>query len=547
MTSLESELLADFRSLSAEDRLVLCDILDGVNYEAWLVKNFPRAFNKPLGDRHRRLWQWLENLQRGVKCRPLIEVWPRGSGKTTSIETGVAFVATRQTRRFCLYVCATQELANTHIQSIARKLTQIGCQPKVDEFGSRAGWRRNQLQLNDFTVAGFGVEGAIRGLKVEDDRPDWVVLDDLDEETDSPDIILAKEEALIHKIFPAGSSDCVVSFVQNLIHNESIMHKLYDGSAKYLANRHKIVLEKAIEGLQTEVVQEPDSGLYYHKIIGGRATWEGQNIEVCQSQIIDWTYEGFLREAQHDVASSGGYFFNVAAWEPRGDAPAVAIVDEVPKDLSVCMAWDMAGTEGGGDFTVGVLMGRDSKGILYILHVVRGQWGSDRVREQIYEQAEVVRQNYPLDYCIHLTKDPGQAGIDQSITYTHLLDGFMVRIKPTPTKTKARRARPYAAAVNVGNIKLMRAPWNAAFISEHRAFKEEGYKGHDDTVDAATDAFLHLMAVPEMDVAERFPGDAVQEYDSGETYMPDGDIFINPWAMEDPHDESEWGAAQRFG
>jgi len=36
-------------------------------------------------------------------------------------------------------------------------------------------------------------------------------------------------------------------------------------------------------------------------ITGGQATWEGQNLEVCQNNINTWGLTSFLQEAQHEV------------------------------------------------------------------------------------------------------------------------------------------------------------------------------------------------------------------------------------------------------
>ena len=61
---------------------------------------------------------------------------------------------------------------------------------------------------------------------------------------------------------------------------------------------------------------------------------------------------------------------------------------------------------------------------------------------------------------------------------------------PAPvTGSKPVRAFHFAAACNDKRVVLVKAGWNAAFLSELDDFPDEG---HDDQVDAAAHAFNHL-------------------------------------------------------
>ncbi len=72
-----------------------------------------------------------------------------------------------------------------------------------------------------------------------------------------------------------------------------------------------------------------------------------------------------------------------------------------------------------------------------------------------------------------------------------MLAGFTVRGN-RQTGPKARRAEPMSAAAEAGNVKLVHADWNAAFLDEIAAFP---MGRHDDQVDAATGAFNALAKV----------------------------------------------------
>lgn len=160
--------------------------------------------------------------------------------------------------------------------------------------------------------------------------------------------------------------------------------------------------------------------------------------------------------------------------------------DEVPQMAQACRAWDLAATEGAGDYTTGVKMGRGEDGRYYVLDAVRGQWDvsgrNHRIREAATQDGPTVTQRLP--------QDPGQAGKEQAQANVRLLAGVPVKVLPI-SGDKQVRAEPFAAQVNGENVTLVRAPWNSAFVEELRAFPAGA---HDDQVDAAADAFNEIAA-----------------------------------------------------
>ena len=146
--------------------------------------------------------------------------------------------------------------------------------------------------------------------------------------------------------------------------------------------------------------------------------------------------------------------------------------------------WDLAATEGDGDWTVGVLMGKRADGRFVISDVVRGQWSAAEVREQIDE----ARRTDPPGTAIEFPQDPGQAGKDQGEQLVAMVVGADAHARPQ-TGSKEIRATGYAAQQQAGNITLMEGDWNGRFVAEHRGFP----KGtHDDQVDAAATGFNFL-------------------------------------------------------
>jgi predicted phage terminase large subunit-like protein len=96
-------------------------------------------------------------------------------------------------------------------------------------------------------------------------------------------------------------------------------------------------------------------------------------------------------------------------------------------------------------------------------------------------------------YRIRIPQDPGGAGkFEANYLAGTVLQGFTVSTE-REEGSKENRADPFAAQCEHGMVKLLEAPWNAAFVEELCAFPSGG---HDDQVDAASAAFRALMRQP---------------------------------------------------
>lgn len=177
-----------------------------------------------------------------------------------------------------------------------------------------------------------------------------------------------------------------------------------------------------------------------------------------------------------NVRPEAGKVFNRAWFE---------IVDAVPAEVQRVRAWDKAGTEGAGDWTAGVRIAR-AGGLYFVEDVIRGQWGSA-------SRNAVIRQTAAMDMPeveIALEQEPGSGGKESAEISIRDLAGYNVHAYPS-TGSKYTRALPMSAQAEARNIKLVRGPWNKAFLDELHGFT--GNEGAvDDQVDAATSAFNRL-------------------------------------------------------
>src|SRR5690606_34198093 len=212
-------------------------LVDGLNpdtatsapWREWLEEHFSSYITAPFAERHERFWKWISALEPRKKVRARVEIWPRGGGKSSTVELGCAYVGSQPEppRKFVLYVSETQAQADRHVQAIANMLLQAGAQPAKTKLGTSMGWRREQVRTaNGFNIASFGLDAGMRGAKLDEFRPDLIVFDDVDGRHDTPAATQKKIDIITETILPSGSIDAAVIFVQNLIHEHSIASQL---------------------------------------------------------------------------------------------------------------------------------------------------------------------------------------------------------------------------------------------------------------------------------------------------------------------------------
>lgn len=515
--SLRDEIEAKLRALPDEQlEKIRAALKAKSDYESWLQMHYPAAVRFPFAARHHRLWSWFEALTPGVKPRPRIEVWPRGGAKSSSGQLGVVYLASRRTRKFALIVSGTQAQANSQVSNIASKMEYAGMKQACNEQGRPKAWRRQQLQAESITVAAYGLDTSMRGIMIEDYRPDFVICDDIDAIGDSLDVTEKKMLALTNSVLPTGSDDCAVLFLQNLITENSVFSQLKDGRVDFMVNA-EYSEEPAVHGLETEIQWEPTFGRYVQKIVAGEATWKGQSLYTCQQQIYEWGYSAFMREAQHQVRQGGGKFFNVDFVTARKneDGTPKYILKEMPKDeqgapiqTRDALIFDLAATEGGGDYFARMHMSMDEQKNIYIQVARRDQWGSEKVRRGVHSESIAftdATRGRLVKGVILLPQETNQAGKAQRDQFEALLAGLNVRFM-WRTGKKWVNAQGFADQYNTGNVYFLaeregEAKWHDALNSVLRNYKEGVRNQDDDWIDTAADGFNNLfIGVPSQSV-----------------------------------------------
>lgn len=170
-------------------------------------------------------------------------------------------------------------------------------------------------------------------------------------------------------------------------------------------------------------------------------------------------------------------------------------VDQAPSECRWCRYWDLAATKPRAghdpDFTAGALLGLSPEGIWFLKDMRHCQ-------ESPLAIEHLISQTKELDgwgVMIRMEQEPGASGV-------HLIDhyrrGCMVGrdfMAEKPEVNKIVRAQAMSSAAQAGNFKLVKGPWNAAFLDEAEVFP---LGDHDDQIDAASGAMRALAPGPDM-------------------------------------------------
>lgn len=195
-----------------------------------------------------------------------------------------------------------------------------------------------------------------------------------------------------------------------------------------------------------------------------------------------------LEQGNWNVRPAPGLYFKSHYFE-------IVEPENVPHLTKVARGWDLAASEidpkkgvtNEPAATVGVKMGTDGKGTHYVMDMKYERFSPNKVELMIKNTATQDGRNT----IIRIPQDPGQAGKSQVAYYSKILDGYNMRAR-TMSGDKVTRAGPLSSAAEHGRIKLVRGPWNDAFIMHAEAFPASVTGKSPDVIDAAVESFYEI-------------------------------------------------------
>ena len=154
------------------------------------------------------------------------------------------------------------------------------------------------------------------------------------------------------------------------------------------------------------------------------------------------------------------------------------ITSEIPTGLKYSIGTDLAYSKSTqSDYSVAVVMGKDSGGHYYTVHVER--WQSEI--GQTVERLRAIQNKYQVPIVVESN------GVQKAVA--DMVQNAGLRITRTnPTADKLTRALSLVMGWNGGKVSVLNSAWTLPFCNELENFTGNG-KDHDDQVDAAVNAF----------------------------------------------------------
>ncbi len=406
------------------------------DWESWLLKMFPDLYGEGFAPHQAEFWVWVWALRRGLPPDPFVGIWPRAGGKSSSAEGAAVAVGCRGQRGYGLYVRSTQDLADTSVGNVAAMLESLNveryyplhAQRLLSKFGSFKAWRRNRIRTAGmFTLDALGLDTAARGVKIEGQRPDFFIFDDIDELHDSPAATRKKIDTLTKSLLPAGSKDVAVVGIQNLIIPHGVFSQLSDGRAPFLVRRRVSGPHPAIKDMVTKV--KTINGKRRAVITGGTPLWKGQDRVACQDLMDLIGLPAFKQECQHEVHEREG-----AMWTKD----MINHTDKLPELKRAAVAIDPSG----GVAEIGIIgagVGYDGKGYVFSDETQPGDLGAlnwANVAIDVYDEFDLDKILGEKNYGGHMVEGNIKAAAgERRIPFEYVIAsrGKTLRAEPVST------------------------------------------------------------------------------------------------------------------
>lgn len=420
-----------------------------------------------VGAHHRLLCEKLEAVERGEIKRLLITMPPRHGKSELASKRFPAWFLGRNPKNQIITTSYNASLASNFGRDVRNILKDNYFQnvfPNVElsnDSQAKDNWHTNQGGIYVSTGIGGGITG--RGA-------DLAIIDDPIKDRAEANSEIIRESIwnwYTSTLYTRLMSGGAIIVIQTRWHIDDLMGRLLeqmesgDGDRWDQVHLPAIALDNDILGRSPGDALWPDA-------------FNVESLKQIERAIGEMDFEALYQGSP--IIATGSFF------KPS----MINVVDAAPKVNKVIRRWDFAATEkksnkSDPDWTVGLKMQQNVDGSYTVLDVARFRGNPDEVEKTVLAVASQDGRTTPIT----IPEDPGQAGKSQAMYYAKILSGYSVDAI-RESGDKVTRANPVASQVNAGNVSIVRAPWNKAFLEELTTFPNGK---HDDQVDALSGAF----------------------------------------------------------
>lgn len=182
------------------------------------------------------VWAWLLSYVNQHRTFPQLALGlPRGFGKSTLMKIFLIYCILFTDRKFILIVASIAKYAENILSDVMDMLEEPNIKAVFGDW--KLGVEKDTQSLKKFgfrgrniIIATVGAEGSVRGLNIKNERPDVMLMDDIQSKECSESIVQSEslENWLVSTLMKSKSpSGCMFLFVANMYPNkQSILRKL---------------------------------------------------------------------------------------------------------------------------------------------------------------------------------------------------------------------------------------------------------------------------------------------------------------------------------
>jgi len=191
--------------------------------------DFPPVFKEGV-------WEWLLSYIHQDRIFPQLALGlPRGFGKSTLMKIFLIYCILFTSRKFILVVAATAKLAENILSDVIDMLEEPNIKVTFGDW--KLGIEKDTQALKKFgfrgrniTLASAGAETSVRGLNIKNERPDVILMDDIQSRECADSAVQSEslENWMVGTLMKAKSPNgCMFLFVANMYPTKhSILRKL---------------------------------------------------------------------------------------------------------------------------------------------------------------------------------------------------------------------------------------------------------------------------------------------------------------------------------
>jgi len=397
-----------------------------MNFFSFAKRYLSHLYPLPFAKFHKEIIQAIES-----RHNKILILIPREHGKTTLLIGYVIYVLLTRKYRFILFVSSSQSQARRIASTV--KIEFETNQNLIQDFGNLQGsvWQSEEITLiNGARLIIVGMGTGIRGMNIQGQRPDLIILDDV--ETDKHHYSAVESERL-KKIFYHA--------ILNLGKNAKII---------------VIGTMGAKHGLLYELTTKNDWKIIkYSAIVNNKPLWpERWSLKDLERKRMEIGDVAFQREFMNELVETEQVFSPME-------------IDTIPPLNQVVGGIDFA-TGRGKDYNAFVIVGFDGKNY-YVVNAIQG-----KNVQKFITQVKTLSQEYGVKQ-IYAEQNNFQSFIVQELAR----QGLNV-IGITNTKPKHERILSLTAKVNTGVI-LFYSPTTLELRKQLVGYP---YTQNDDLIDA---------------------------------------------------------------